>query len=255
MDQKIKPVFNEATTIPSLLRNVVKNIHLESQTFLIHKQGPEWVETSFKQTLDRADAVSAFFLSKGIEKDDRMGLMIENGPDYVYYDQGIQQIGGVNVSIYPTLSEHEVEYIINDSEIKSILIGNNFLYRKILKVATNCPGLKFIIPVFEGFEKVAVPENIPAEIIPFTTILQSEGTLTNDVIGEITRRRDQIQQTDLSSLIYTSGTTGTPKGVMLTHSNFVNNVRVALDQIPVIDQNETFLSFLPLSHVFERTAT
>src|SRR5688572_8490473 len=116
--------FNESATVPSLLRNVVENIHKPEETFLIDKKTTEWEEISFKETLDNADAVSTFFLNKGIKKGDRMGLMIENSPEYVYYDQGIQQIGAINTSIYPTLSEHEVEYIINDSGIKAILIGN-----------------------------------------------------------------------------------------------------------------------------------
>jgi long-chain acyl-CoA synthetase len=245
--------FNESSTVPSLLRNVVKHIHKPEETFLIHKKGATWEEISFKNTLLRADAISAFFLEKGIVKGDRLGLMIENSPEYVYFDQGIQQIGVINTSIYPTLSEHEVEYIINDSGIKAILVGNPFLLKKILKIAANCQELKYIIPAFAGYEKVVVPDGLGIEIIPFSTLL--EKTVSADEQKLINQRRSEVLPSDISSLIYTSGTTGTPKGVMLTHSNFVKNVDVCLQQIPVIDETETFLSFLPLSHVFERTAT
>ncbi len=245
--------FNEFSTVPSLLRNVVENIHQPEETFLIHKKNTTWEEISFKDTLLRADAISAFFLEKGIAKGDRLGLMIENSPEYVYYDQGIQQIGAINTSIYPTLSEHEVEYIINDSGIKAILIGNPFLFKKILKVSANCQELKYIIPAFAGYEKIAIPEANKAEIVPFTTLL--EKTVSAEEQKLINLRRREVLPADVSSLIYTSGTTGTPKGVMLTHNNFVENVNVCLQQIPVIDETETFLSFLPLSHVFERTAT
>ncbi|WP_316767826.1 long-chain fatty acid--CoA ligase [Pedobacter frigiditerrae] len=245
--------FNEFSTVPSLLRNVVENIHKPEETFLIHKKNTTWEEISFKDTLLRADAISAFFLEKGIAKGDRLGLMIENSPEYVYFDQGIQQIGAINTSIYPTLSEHEVEYIINDSGIKAILIGNPFLFKKILKISANCQELKYIIPAFAGYEKVAIPEANKAEIIAFTTLL--EKTVSKEEQHLINQRRREVLPADVSSLIYTSGTTGTPKGVMLTHNNFVENVNVCLQQIPVIDETETFLSFLPLSHVFERTAT
>lgn len=246
-------VFNEFSTIPSLLRNVVKNIHKPEETFLIHKKGAEWEEISFATTLAKADAVSAFFLEKGIAKGDRLGLMIENSPEYVYYDQGIQQIGVINVSIYPTLSEQEVAYIVNDSGIKAILVGNPFLYRKILKIADNCSELRYVIPAFADYGKINVPDDVKAEIISYQDILNT--TVTPERIAEINQRRAEVLPHDVSSLIYTSGTTGTPKGVMLTHYNFVENVKVCLQQIPVIDETETFLSFLPLSHVFERTAT
>ncbi|MDQ7948645.1 MAG: long-chain fatty acid--CoA ligase [Pedobacter sp.] len=245
--------FNEFSTVPSLLRNVVENIHQPEETFLIHKKGANWEKISFRETLAKADSVAAFFLEKGIAKGDRLGLMIENSPEYVYFDQGIQQIGAINTSIYPTLSEHEVGYIINDSGIKAILIGNPFLFKKVLKIAANCEALKYIIPAFEGYEKVAVPEGLNLEIIPFSALL--EHTVSADAQKQINLRRSEVLPTDVSSLIYTSGTTGTPKGVMLTHYNFVENVKVCLEQIPVIDETETFLSFLPLSHVFERTAT
>lgn len=246
-------LFNEFSTVPSLLRNVVENIHKPEETFLIHKKNTEWEEISFGKTLEHADAVATFFLDKGIVKGDRMGLMIENSPEYVYYDQGIQQIGAINVSIYPTLSEHEVEYIINDSGIRAILIGNPFLYKKIVKIAANCRQLQYIIPVFADYQKIALPEDLRTEIIPFSELLETP--VSDEKRTEITRLRTALRPSDISSLIYTSGTTGTPKGVMLSHYNFVENVRACLEQITVINETDTFLSFLPLSHVFERTAT
>ena len=247
--------FNEFSTVPSLLRNVIENIHKPEETFLIHKEGEIWEEISYQYTLDAADAVSVFCLEKGILKGDRMGLMIENSPSYVYYDQGIQQIGAINVSIYPTLSEHEVEYIINDSGIKAILVGNTFLLKKILKIANNCKDLKYIIPAFEEYKKVTISPELSAEVLYFGDILSRQGKLDTATLKQIKEVRESLRPADTSALIYTSGTTGTPKGVMLSHNNFVKNVEVCLQQIPVIDETETFLSFLPLSHVFERTAT
>lgn len=247
--------FNEFSTVPSLLRNVVENIHSPEETFLIHKKSTEWQEISFATTLHKADLVSAFFMKKDISKGDRMGLIIENSPEYVYYDQGIQQIGAINVSIYPTLSEHEVEYIINDSGIKAILVGSPFLLKKIFKIAANCKELKYILPAFAEFEKINKPDDVKAEIISFNDIVNSEIPVTEAGLRSIAAARSAVLPGDTSSLIYTSGTTGTPKGVMLSHSNFVENVKVCLQQIPVIDEHDLFLSFLPLSHVFERTAT
>jgi long-chain acyl-CoA synthetase len=247
--------FSEFSTVPSLLRNVVENIHNPKETFLLHKQDTEWEEISFETTLRNADLVSAYFLRLEIAKGDRMGLMIENSPEYVYYDQGIQQIGAINVSIYPTLSEQEVEYIINDSGIKAILIGSPFLFKKILKIASNCRELLYLIPAFEGFEKITLPADLRTAIFSFKDVVSSSASISDAELHEITARRATLLPGDTSSLIYTSGTTGTPKGVMLSHRNFVENVKVCLEQIPVIDKDDLFLSFLPLSHVFERTAT
>jgi long-chain acyl-CoA synthetase len=247
--------FNEFSTVPSLLRNVVENIHPADETFLIDKKKSEWENISFRETLDRADAVSAFFLEKGIVKADRMGLIIENGPDYVYYDQGIQQIGAINVSIYPTLSEQEVEYIINDSGMKAILVGNTFLYKKVLKIADNCRALKYIIPAFAEYTKITIPADLNTVVISFEQVLSKGAELLPRYHTDMLTARRTLLPSDTSSLVYTSGTTGTPKGVMLSHNNFVQNVAVCLQQIPVIDKTDVFLSFLPLSHVFERTAT
>jgi long-chain acyl-CoA synthetase len=245
----------EDATVPSLIRNVVSNIHPETHTFLQHKVGDEWVQISYKEALDKIDAISAWFLEIGIKKGEMLGLMIENGPDYVYYDQALQQIGAVNTSIYPTLSEAEVEYILNDSGTRAILVGNPFLLRKVVKVANNCPKLSYIVPAFEDYEKHLGKTELNAKVISLKNVIAEGRKWADGHRGKIAEIRASIQPSDLSCLIYTSGTTGTPKGVMLTHHNLCENVRVALQQIPVIETTDLFLSFLPLSHVFERTAT
>ncbi|HQS51004.1 MAG: AMP-binding protein [Sphingobacteriales bacterium 39-40-5] len=247
--------ITESTTIPDLLRNVVGYVHEENTTFLTHKVKDSWVEISYKQVLDTADAISAYFLEMGINKGDRLALIIENSVDWVYYDQGVQQIGAINVSVYPTLSESEIEYILNDSSAKTILAGNPFLFRKLIKIADNCPELQRIIPVFDDYEKYLPERGLNAGVISFSNLIEEGKNALKRQGKKIEEARAAILPSDLTSLIYTSGTTGIPKGVMLTHSNFVQNVKVCLEQIPVINENDVFLSFLPLSHVFERTAT
>ncbi len=251
---KMNPI-TESTTIPELLRNVVGYVHDENTTFLMHKVKESWVEISYKQVLDTADAISAYFLEMGIMKGDRLALIIENSVDWVLYDQGVQQIGAVNVSVYPTLSESEIEYILNDSSAKTILAGNPFLFRKLIRIANNCPELQRIIPVFDDYEKYLPERGLNAGVISFSNLIEEGKNALERQAKKIEEARAAILPGDLTSLIYTSGTTGIPKGVMLTHSNFVQNVRVCLEQIPVINENDVFLSFLPLSHVFERTAT
>jgi long-chain acyl-CoA synthetase len=246
----------ERSTIPSLIRYIVKNIHPDTQTFMTHKVDEVWVEISYRQALEKIDAISAWFLEIGIRKGDRLALIIENGPDYIYYDQALQQVGAVNTSIYPTLAEADIEYILNDSSARTILVGNPFLMRKVIKIANNCPALIRIIPVFEDLEKINENQrSLNAGIVPFKQVINEGLSMVEKYRHAINAAREAILPSDLSCLIYTSGTTGIPKGVMLTHFNLTENARVSLIQLPIIEKTDTFLSFLPLSHVFERTAT
>jgi long-chain acyl-CoA synthetase len=162
-------IVAEQSTIPGLIRNIVANIHPDTHTFMMHKVKDTWVEISYKEALIKIDAISAWFLNIGIQKGDRLALIMENGPDYVYYDQALQQIGAVNTSIYPTLSEAEIEYILNDSEARTILCGNPFLFRKVLKIANNCTSLIRIIPAFDDFEKFSDKVSLNAGVVGFKT--------------------------------------------------------------------------------------
>ena len=245
----------EHSTVPSLLQNIVQNIHPEDTIFLTHKVDERWEEITYKQALENINAISAYFLDIGIKKNDRLALILDNGPEYVYYDQALQQIGAVNTSIYPTLSESEIEYILNDSGARTLLIGSPFLLKKILKIANSCAELIRIIPIFDDYQKFTEKSKFNTGIISLNNLIFEGKRVYNQYKQAIISCRESILPTDISSLIYTSGTTGTPKGVMLTHHNFTQNVRASLDQITVITKDDVFLSFLPLSHVFERTAT
>ena len=248
-------LLTDYTTIPQLIRNVVKNIHPASNTFMLYKRTNDYEPISYQTTLDNADAISAYMLAAGVEKGDRVALIIENCPEYVYYDQALQQIGAVNVSIYPTLTENEIQYILNDSGAKILLVGNPFLFKRIVKITAFCNDLKIVVPIFEDYKKTAATLNGNTEIISLSELIEHGKSRLSIYQEKINSIRESILPSDLSSLIYTSGTTGTPKGVMLSHANFVSNVRYCFEQITVINETDTFLSFLPLSHVFERTAT
>lgn len=241
-------------TIPGLIRNVVAEIHPPDHPFLIHKKKGTWVEISYQEALEKIDAISAYLLSIGIRKGDRLALLTENGPEYVYFDQALQQIGCVNVSLYPTLPEQDTEYILKDSSAKVILVGSTFLLKKILKISNNCPSLTRIIPLFTNFQSLLTPQLKAGVLSLQDLILEGKNQLETQE-KNIEQLRNAILPSDLSTLIYTSGTTGIPKGVMLSHYNLVNNVKISLQQIPHITKDDLFLSFLPLSHVFERTAT
>ncbi|MGI4750580.1 MAG: AMP-dependent synthetase/ligase [Janthinobacterium lividum] len=245
----------EHSTIPSLLQNVVQHIHPDNAVFMTHKVEEVWEEITYKQAFEKINAISAYLLDIGIKKNDRLALILDNSPEYIYYDQALQQIGAVNTSIYPTLSETEIEYILNDSGARTILVGSSFLFKKILKISNRCSELIRIIPNLDDYWKISNSSKYNAGIISLSVLL-SEGTrLYEKYKNDINSCRESILPTDVSTLIYTSGTTGTPKGVMLTHYNLTQNVRASLDQITNIMPDDTFLSFLPLSHVFERTAT
>jgi long-chain acyl-CoA synthetase len=245
----------DRSTIPNLIRYIVENIHPDTNTFMSHKVGDIWVNISYKQAIEKIDAISSWLLDIGIKKGDRLSLIIENGPDYIYYDQALQQIGAVNASIYPTLSETEIEYILNDSGARTILVGNPFLLRKITRIANNCPALIRIIPAFDDFEKSITKLNLDTGVVSLKQVIDEGLKMDDKHKAAINSAREAILPSDISCLIYTSGTTGIPKGVMLTHFNLTENARNSLIQIPIIEASDVFLSFLPLSHVFERTAT
>lgn len=198
--------------------------------------GDQWVRYSSVQCLEYANQVGLSLLSLGIKPGDKISIVSENRPEWVLTELGILQLGAVNVPLYPTISEREYEFILNDSGVKVVFVSNEEIYEKIKDVQPKVSSLKHII----SFEKVDGAEN-------WTDFL--ERSKEKD-INELNELKNKVNPQDLATIIYTSGTTGNPKGVMLTHHNVVSNVDSCVPLLPV-DYRHKALSFLPLNHSFE----
>ena len=155
-------------------------------------------------------------------------------------------LGAINVPIYPSLTAESIEFILNNSESKGVIISTKFQLNKILKIKHNLRYLKFVVVLNET--DTAHEEKF---IYTFGEVQDLGKTLKSTDPGLFKKRMNTVKENELCTIIYTSGTTGEPKGVMLTHNNIMSNVRSALENYP-IDHTDIFLSFLPLCHIFER---
>ena len=158
------------------------------------------------------------------------------------------QLGAIDVPLYPSLTAASVEFILNNSESKGIIVSNKFQLNKILKIRDNCKHLKFIILINENDYDPAIKD-----LHTFKQVQEMGEEFKSKNPNLLTESMALVKGDDVCTIIYTSGTTGEPKGVVLTHSNIMSNVTSALEAFP-ITKDDVFLSFLPLCHIFERMA-
>jgi long-chain acyl-CoA synthetase len=229
------------------LLNAAYNIHHPDHPYLMEKVDGAWKEITYREALERIDEIASFLLHEGIQKGDRIALILENGPDYYYLDQAMQKIGAVNVSIYPTLTPEETAFVLNDSGSVMLVVGNNFLLRKFKKIENECPAVRKVIMNLDVAED--------DKYIRYTTMLAKGAELLPLKKEALEKAFQAVGPDDISTFIYTSGTTGTPKGAMLSHYNFMSNCYDALELCPALTKDDLYLSFLPLSHVYERMGT
>ncbi len=233
-----------------MMRNAASKIKTPHHNYMYEKVGDAYKAITYAETFEKLNAISAYLYDMGMRKGDRAALLIENCPEFIYFDQGLQQIGAVNASIYPTLSEGEIEYILNDSGSRVILVGSPFLLKKVLKVRNLCPSLQKIIISYKDAKAVE-----DTGIVELETVYKEGKELYGKYHDAIEEELAKATPGDLAMLIYTSGTTGVPKGVMLSHGNIMSNIAMALILCKAISSADRFLSFLPLSHVYERMVT
>ena len=204
--------------------------------FISGKIAGEWKHYSTKAFCDSVNALSKGLVDIGIGKESRVAVMSHNRPEWNISDFAIMQLGAYQVPLYPTLAEHDIQFILENAEITVVFVADEVLYKKLKPV---CDASNREIQIYT-FDKISGAAH---------WVMLTEKGRTLDKI-DLDSYRKAVTPEDVLTLIYTSGTTGTPKGVMLTHNNLVNNFVNSAVLLP--KGIEKGLSFLPLSHIFER---
>ena len=199
---------------------------------------------STSQVIELMNQLSLGFLALGIKKDDKVALIsYNNRPEWNIVDFALQQIGAISVPVYPTISIQDYKYIFNDAEVKYCFVGHGDLLAKVTEVQRACPALQKIF-TFDKLNTATLDAN--GQAVGFW-----EDLLVKGDYEKLEPYKNSIHTDDVMTIVYTSGTTGTPKGVMLTHKNFITNLYDVYPLIPIW-AGELGFSFLPLCHVFER---
>ena len=209
------------------------------------KKSGLYTDILWKDLLVDIKKLGMALIDLGIEPQDRIAILSENRPEWAAADLSSLSIGAVTVPIYTSLTADEIGYILKDSNVKLVFISSPELMARILPLQEKL-NLKFVL--FHAPYRVSGPR-----IWWLGELLGLGDTAHPHTEQAFWDRLRSGTRNSLASIIYTSGTTGPPKGVMLSHGNFLSNCEAIYEALP-IRENDQSLSFLPLSHVFERTA-
>lgn len=234
-------------TIPHLFRYLTEEYSKETSSYILkQKVDGKYVGITYDHLREETELLANGLAYLGIKNDDKVSIISENRPEWVYSDFAILGLGGIDVPLYPSLTADSVEFILNNSESKGVILSNKFQLNKLLKVRDRCKTLKFIIILNEKDYDPNVKD-----LHTFKDVQEFGRKFRMDNPGHFSESMQLAKPGDICTIIYTSGTTGEPKGVVLTHQNILSNVQSALESFP-IDKDDLFLSFLPLCHIFER---
>ncbi len=217
---------------------------LRNPVALRAKRGGTWTELSYADLLERVQSLSLGLAELGIRPGDRVGILSENRPEWAIADYACLAARCADVPVYPTLPPRQIEYILRDAGAAALFVSTREQLAKVLDIRGGLPALQHVIAFDEGLSGNGVLD------------LESVYQRGRAVAARAPAWREGALRAvpdDLATLIYTSGTTGDPKGVMLTHGNITSNVVAGLEVLPLSERDEC-LSFLPLSHIFERMA-
>jgi long-chain acyl-CoA synthetase len=212
---------------------------------LKYKRDGAWRAISSEELRAAVEETAMGLRALGVSRGDKVAIVSENRPEWAFADLATLCTGAADVTIYPTLTPAQVRYILDDSESKLVFVSNAAQAAKVAEVRAHLPRLRHVV----RFE--------PAPIGGTTSLDELRAKGREGLAGDrdaVRREAAALKNDDLATLIYTSGTTGDPKGVMLTHGNLVHNVLGAQKVFPMVNEEWTALSFLPLCHSFERTA-
>jgi long-chain acyl-CoA synthetase len=203
----------------------------------------EYQYISYSDAMKKVQNLRSGLYSLGLRKGDRVAILSENRVEWALCDLSAQSMGLVTVPIYPTLTSTQIQYILKDSASKALFISDEKQFEKIWSFARSILTLQHIIMIDDNH----VPDAHSLNMLMNTEPTDAKN---EELLDKIT---DTIHPEDTATLIYTSGTTGDPKGAALSHQALLHTAIGAL-QIINLNENDLFLSFLPLSHIVERVA-
>jgi long-chain acyl-CoA synthetase len=208
----------------------------------VYKSQSTWKNISTQEYIHQANTVSRSLLKLGVQPGDKIAVITTNNqPKWQILDIGILQIGAQNVPLYATLSKKDYAYILNHSDATYCFVSDPDLYQKVSEIQDQTQLKKIY-----SFEKMNTEFGWNA----FLEIGKDTATQS-----EVEQLKKQIKPSDLATIIYTSGTTGTPKGVLLSHKNLVDNIFATADRLNLEGKGKRVISYLPICHVFERAAS
>ena len=205
------------------------------------KRDGRWVDLGYRDLAERVRDLSVGLLELGLRRGDRVAILSENRPEWAVADYACLTARCADVPIYPTLPARQAEYILRDSGAVALMVSGAAQLEKVLGIRDRLPALRYII----AFDPATA-----AGVLPFEQVLE-RGRAARDRHPDWHASALAVAPDDLATLIYTSGTTGDPKGVMLSHGNIASNVTTCVELFSFTAEDEC-LSFLPLSHIFER---
>lgn len=220
------------------LLELYREKYLAKPDAFLFRRERKWIPYSSRDYIRISEEIALGFLGLGVHRETKIGTIMYNCPEWNFFDMGIMMSGSIQVPIYPTVSAGNYRYILNDAQIEYLIVSDADIFNRILQFSQDLPSLKGIYTI----EKVKSAGN-------WKEILEKGRNYPRP--AELDTIKQSIRPDDLATIIYTSGTTGKPKGVMLSHRNFISNF-LECARIPDFSVSDRAMSFLPLCHVYER---
>ncbi|HEY7184108.1 MAG TPA: long-chain fatty acid--CoA ligase [Blastocatellia bacterium] len=235
----------EVMTLVGLFRRAVSR----ERNLLNYKKDGEWRRVSSHELESQVRAVAMGLRALGVRAGDRVGILSENRVEWTMADLGVINCGALDAPIYATQAPKQAAYILNDAGVEVLIISNQAQYDRMRAALNGCPTLRVII----SFDPISDRAGAAAaKVMSFSDLLARGRAADREEPGIYETLQEGVTPESLATLIYTSGTTGDPKGVMLTHANLVSNA-LANFQCSDLKEGDVALTFLPFSHVLERT--
>ena len=217
------------------------------RTSLMSKREGKYEGITYGELYQRVKDFALGLTSMGVGKGDRVAILSNNREEWAVGDLAILSLGATDTPVYPTLLPKQIEFILKDCGAKMVLVEDEGQLAKIDEIHKNLPKLDTVIIFGQK------PPSTKEHLYSYSEVMEKGKEYGEGREGFFEGAVKSVKGDDQATIIYTSGTTGLPKGTILTHHNFMSNVWAAKEAIPV-DENDVLLSFLPLSHVFERMA-